>query len=59
VTYVETAVDPDFQVEFADAIHIPHAKAPYPHIANLLPPPPDFGSNGTSRRSRRQVLQKV
>ena len=56
VTYVETAVDPDFQAEFAEAIHIPHASAPYPHIAQLLPPQPDLSKNGTSRRSRRQVL---
>ena len=37
VTYVETAVDPDFQDEFVDAIHIPHAKDPYPHLEDILP----------------------
>ncbi len=37
VTYVETAVDPDFQDEFADAIHIPHASDSFSHIAELLP----------------------
>jgi uncharacterized 2Fe-2S/4Fe-4S cluster protein (DUF4445 family) len=58
VTYVETAVDPEFQAEFADAIHIPHASAPYPHVAHLLPDQPDLTQNGTSRRSRRQVLGK-
>ena len=56
VTYVETAVDPDFQAEFAEAIHIPHASTPYPHVAHLLPPQPDLSKNGTTRRSRRQVL---
>ena len=56
MTYVETAVDPDFQAEFADAIHIPHAKDPYAHIADLLPEQPDLTQNGSSRRSRRQVL---
>jgi uncharacterized 2Fe-2S/4Fe-4S cluster protein (DUF4445 family) len=58
VTYVETAVDPDFQAEFADAIHIPHAKEPYPHIANLLPKPPASRINGITRRSRRKVLDQ-
>lgn len=58
VTYVETAVDPDFQAEFADAIHIPHASDPFVHIAELLPEQPELSSNGSSRRSRRQVLSK-
>lgn len=57
VTYVETAVDPDFQAEFADAIHIPHASDPFAHIASLLPEQPDLSKNGTTRRSRRQVLK--
>lgn len=58
VTYVETAVDPDFQAEFADAIHIPHAKDPYRHVANYLPDPPQGPVNGSARRSRKQVLRK-
>jgi uncharacterized 2Fe-2S/4Fe-4S cluster protein (DUF4445 family) len=58
ITYVETAVDPDFQAEFAKAIHIPHASTPYPHIAHLLPQQPDLSKNGITRRSRRQVLDK-
>ncbi len=56
VTYVETAVDPDFQAEFADAIHIPHANDTFSHIAGLLPQQPELSDNGSSRRSRRQVL---
>jgi uncharacterized 2Fe-2S/4Fe-4S cluster protein (DUF4445 family) len=30
VTYVETAVHPDFQHEFVGAIHIPHASDTFP-----------------------------
>ena len=37
VRYIETAVDPDFQDEFVNAIHIPHQYDPYPHLAGLLP----------------------
>lgn len=59
ITYVETAVDPDFQVEFADAIHIPHASDPYTSIADLLPQQPVPSGNSSSRRSRRQVLSKA
>ena len=59
VTYVETAVDPAFQDEFADAIHLPHAKEPYTHIADLLPPPPAAAPGGSSKRSRRAVLDQT
>lgn len=59
VTYVETAVDPDFQAEFADAIHIPHASDNFAHIAEFLPEQPQLSPNGSSRRSRRQVLSKA
>ncbi len=58
VTYVETAVDPMFQEEFANAIHLPHASDPYPHIAELLPKPPPLANNGTSRRTRQTVLNR-
>ena len=32
VTYVETAVDPDFQAEFVAAIHLPHAADAFPNV---------------------------
>ncbi len=37
VRYVETAVDPDFQVEYVAAIRMPHASDPFPHLDGLLP----------------------
>lgn len=58
VTYVETAVDPNFQSEFAGAIHIPHASDEFSHIAELLPQQPDLSNSGSSRRSRRAVLNR-
>lgn len=55
VKYIETAVDPEFQNEFVDAIHIPHATDRFPHLENLpgvtlKPPAP---RNLTGRRERR------
>ncbi len=35
-TYIETAVEPSFQEEFVAAIDIPHARDPFPHLAELL-----------------------
>ena len=40
VRYVETAVDPDFQVEYVAAIRMPHASDPFPHLEGLLPKGP-------------------
>ncbi len=37
VTYLETAVHPDFQDEFVAALHLPHARDPFPHLQGLLP----------------------
>ncbi len=36
VTYVETAVEPSFQEAFVEAIPIPHARDPFPHVAQVL-----------------------
>jgi uncharacterized 2Fe-2S/4Fe-4S cluster protein (DUF4445 family) len=54
VRYVETAVDPDFQQEFVDAIHIPHAVDPFPHLNGLLPAPaPEHSRPRAGRRRQR------
>ena len=58
VTYVETAVDPDFQDEFASAIHLPHASDSFTHIADILPKQPTAAKNNIRRRSRRAVLSQ-
>ncbi|WP_420628487.1 ASKHA domain-containing protein [Candidatus Leptofilum sp.] len=60
VRYVETAVDPDFQDEFANAIHIPHASDSFSHIADILPRKTAASANGTApqRRRRRAVLNR-
>jgi uncharacterized 2Fe-2S/4Fe-4S cluster protein (DUF4445 family) len=55
VTYIETAVDPEFQNEFVGAIHIPHASDPFPNLEKELAvslPRPSH-ANGTIGRSRR------
>jgi uncharacterized 2Fe-2S/4Fe-4S cluster protein (DUF4445 family) len=53
VRYIETAVDPDFQTEFVNAIHIPHKQDPFPHLAGLLPAAPVIVEPGRERRRRR------
>ncbi|GJM41592.1 MAG: ferredoxin [Ardenticatenaceae bacterium] len=61
VTYVETAVHPDFQQEFVGAIHIPHASDHFPHLMGILPeqqPNLDMNGNGRSGRKRRRRTRK-
>ena len=55
VTYVETAVDPQFQDEFVGAIHIPHAGDAFPHLESRLaaPLPRAADGNGSDGRARR------
>lgn len=36
VEFIETAVEPDFQQRFSDAMMFPHAKDPFPHIEHIL-----------------------
>lgn len=60
VTYIETAVDPDFQDEFVAAIHIPHASDTFPKLEKTLgyslpnSKPEKEKSNRARYRERRQ-----
>ena len=52
VEYVETAAQPDFQAEFVAAMPLPHARDPFPHLADRLPAAP-VQERGERRRQRR------
>jgi len=52
VTYIETAVDPEFQNEFVAAIHLPHANDAFPHLKGLLPPVTAVVNEKRKRRRR-------
>jgi uncharacterized 2Fe-2S/4Fe-4S cluster protein (DUF4445 family) len=55
VTYIETAIDPEFQNEFVGAIHLPHATDMFPHLEGMLAAPlPRLDSpSGDGKRERR------
>ncbi|HSM56042.1 MAG TPA: ASKHA domain-containing protein [Candidatus Sulfomarinibacteraceae bacterium] len=62
VTYIETAVDPEFQERFVDALHLPHASDPFPHLEGILPDPPAAQSaaqNDTGKRRRRRNRRRT
>jgi uncharacterized 2Fe-2S/4Fe-4S cluster protein (DUF4445 family) len=52
IRYIETAIDPDFQKEFVDAMYLPHRWAPYPHLAGILPERQEAPEQGRERRRR-------
>lgn len=54
VTYVETAVDPEFQEAFVGAIHIPHASDSFPHLNGTLPKPIAQSETKPARPARRR-----
>ncbi len=64
VTYVETAVDPQFQDAFVGAIPIPHATDAFPHLESRLAAPlpraaNGRGSDGRARRAERIRARRV
>jgi len=56
---IETAIEPRFQEHFVGAMAIPHASAPYPNLASVVPlparsePGAASGPELTRRRRRR------
>jgi uncharacterized 2Fe-2S/4Fe-4S cluster protein (DUF4445 family) len=56
VTYIETAVAPDFQDEYVKAMHLPHQSDLFPHLEGMLPEPnpTEMEKTGPRRRSRRR-----
>jgi uncharacterized 2Fe-2S/4Fe-4S cluster protein (DUF4445 family) len=36
VEYLELTVEPDFQKEFMEAMHIPHKRDPFPHLKSIV-----------------------
>jgi uncharacterized 2Fe-2S/4Fe-4S cluster protein (DUF4445 family) len=54
VRYIETAIDPDFQTEFVNAIHIPNQTDAFPHLEGLLPELSGAADSQRERRRRRQ-----
>lgn len=53
IRYIETAVDQDFQEQFVKAMHIPHHRDAFPHLADILPADPEPLPPTRKRRHRR------
>lgn len=60
VEYIETAVHPDFQEEFVQAMHLPHKRDAFPHLEALgvLPAPRETASESRAERRRRRAARR-
>ncbi len=59
VTYVETAVDPQFQDAFVGAIPIPHATDAFPHLESRLAAPLPRAANGRGSDGRARRAERI
>jgi len=56
IEYVETAIEPNFQARFVDALGLPHTTDAFPHLQGLIPerPAAEDNNNEDRRRERRR-----
>jgi uncharacterized 2Fe-2S/4Fe-4S cluster protein (DUF4445 family) len=56
IQYVETAIEPNFQARFVDALGLPHTTDEFPHLKGLIPERSAVveSNDGDRRRERRR-----
>ncbi len=54
IEYVETAIEPNFQTRFVDALGLPHTLDAFPHLQGLIPEQPTADANSEDRRRERR-----
>ncbi|RME73115.1 MAG: DUF4445 domain-containing protein [Chloroflexi bacterium] len=58
IDYVETAVEPDFQARFVDALGLPHNTDPFPHLQGLIPDRETIAAQAENRRQARRKSRR-
>ncbi|MBI1881127.1 MAG: DUF4445 domain-containing protein [Chloroflexi bacterium] len=61
IQYVETAIEPNFQARFVDALGLPHTTDDFPHLQGLIPERPavvDSNDDDRRRERRRERLNR-
>jgi uncharacterized 2Fe-2S/4Fe-4S cluster protein (DUF4445 family) len=56
IDYVETAIEPNFQARFVDALGLPHNKDEFPHLKGLVPDRQTVAAQEDNRR--RQLRER-
>ncbi len=54
IDYVETAIEPNFQARFVDALGLPHSTDEFPHLKGLIPERSAAIARDTDRRRRHR-----
>ena len=58
IDYVETAVEPNFQARFVDALGLPHNKDEFPHLQGLIPDRSEIEAMEEKRRRQRRRARR-
>jgi uncharacterized 2Fe-2S/4Fe-4S cluster protein (DUF4445 family) len=58
IDYVETAVEPNFQARFVDALGLPHNKDEFPHLQGLIPDRSEIEAMEEKRRRQRRQARR-
>jgi uncharacterized 2Fe-2S/4Fe-4S cluster protein (DUF4445 family) len=58
IEYVETAIEPNFQARFVDALGLPHNIDEFPHLKGLVPDRQIVAAQEDDRRRERRRLRR-
>jgi uncharacterized 2Fe-2S/4Fe-4S cluster protein (DUF4445 family) len=59
IEYVETAIDPNFQARFVDALGLPHSIDEFPHLEGLIPERPEATEEDADDRRRERRRERL
>jgi uncharacterized 2Fe-2S/4Fe-4S cluster protein (DUF4445 family) len=59
IEYVETAIEPNFQARFVDALGLPHGRDEFPHLKGLIPERPLVRAEETEDRRRERRRERA
>jgi uncharacterized 2Fe-2S/4Fe-4S cluster protein (DUF4445 family) len=59
IEYVETAIEPNFQARFVDALGLPHSVDEFPHLKGLIPERPVTQPEDSEERRRGRRRERL
>ncbi len=59
IEYIETAIEPNFQARFVDALGLPHSTDEFPHLKGLIPERPLVQTEEAEDRRRERRRERL
>jgi uncharacterized 2Fe-2S/4Fe-4S cluster protein (DUF4445 family) len=59
IEYIETAIEPNFQARFVDALGLPHTTDDFPHLKGLIPERPAVQAEDVEERRRERRRDRL